>query len=91
MVFPFRNPRGFVGFTPKAGPVALCEESQWRRENLEDAEVRDEDAIMIFEAAHRPAVLNAQAGLIPTRMRRARAILGKQSVAAFVPSDSVNM
>ena len=22
MVFPFRNPRGFVGFTPKAGPVA---------------------------------------------------------------------
>jgi hypothetical protein len=47
---------------------------------------------MMFEAAHKPdepsAALNAQAGLmmmtlIATRMRRARAFWGKQSVAAL--------
>jgi hypothetical protein len=42
-----------------------------------DAEECDEDAIMIFEATHKPAVLNAQAGLIATRMLSAKAILGK--------------
>jgi hypothetical protein len=80
-----------VGFTPNAGPVAHSVKSHNGEEKILKTlkpEERDEDAIMKFKAAHKPAVLNAQAGLILTRMRRARAILGKQSVAAFVPSDS---
>ena len=60
-----------------ADPPALIGYPERPGAEDEDAEERDEDAIMVFEAAHKPAVLNAQAGLIATRMRRARAILGK--------------
>jgi hypothetical protein len=60
-----------------ADPPALIGYPERPGAEDEDAEERDEDAIMIFEAEHKPAVLNAQAGLIATRMRRARAILGK--------------
>jgi hypothetical protein len=64
-------------FDASADPPALIEYPECPGAEDEDAEESDEDAIMIFKAAHKPAVLNAQAGLIATRMRSARAILGK--------------
>jgi hypothetical protein len=60
-----------------ADPLALIEYPERQGAEDEDAEDRDEDAIMILETAHKPAVLNAHVGLIATRKRRARAILGK--------------
>jgi hypothetical protein len=60
-----------------ADPPALIEYPESLGAEDEDAEERDEDAIMIFEAVHKPAVLNAQAGLIATRTLSARAILGE--------------
>jgi hypothetical protein len=50
---------------------------------------------MMFEAAHKPsepsAALNAQAGLIATRMRCAREILEKAIGCCIVPSDTVKI
>ena len=77
------------GYEPSPAPIKMIDASAYppaligypERPGAEDedadAEERDEDAIMIFEAAHKPAVLNAQACSIATRMLRARAILGK--------------
>ena len=83
------------GNSTKSGPLpeqATTVGLQGAEDKLEGAQ--DADAIMMFEAAHKQrepsATLNAQAGLIATRMRSARAILGKAISRRIVPSDAVN-
>jgi hypothetical protein len=79
------------GFEPSPAPIKIIDASADPPVLIEYPErPEDEDAIMIFEAAHKPAASNAQAGLIATRMRRARAILGKAISRHIVPSDAVN-
>jgi hypothetical protein len=60
-----------------ADPLALIEYPERQGAEDEDAEDHGEDAIIIFETEHKQAVLNAHVGLIATRKRSARAILGK--------------
>jgi len=83
------------GFEPSPAPIKIIDASADPPVLIEYPErPEDEDAIMMFEAVHKQrepsATLNAQAGLIATRMRRARAILGKAISRHIVPSDAVN-
>ncbi len=73
-----------------------------KRLGAEDQDIQDAEAIMMFEAEHKPgkpscellqdlqpnAVLNAQAGLITTRMLSARSIWGQAISPHIVPSDT---
>jgi hypothetical protein len=92
------------GYEPSPSPIKSIDASVDHPKIIEYPErpgaedklegAQDADAIMMFEAAHKQrepsATLNAQAGLIATRMRRARAILGKAISRRIVPSDAVN-